>query len=206
MEQLNFPETVELLDQLKARWYMLKYISERHSTYGELASVARLALDELDRNITAITTLMRSSSDAHVKTAQLKGYVSFDGLVFPCKRERLLQQADALREEMSQSDYPFYAQAGYGKYWNEVPLPSCIERYFETYVELTKQQYPGMLGVERSDMALPNNAAALSIYDLSSIAVVFGDESSLEMFLAENSVEPCDIMRWTGIGWQSGQR
>lgn len=202
MEHLNFSEMVELVAQLKTNWYLLKYISERQGTYGDLSSEARLALEELNQNIAATATLMQGSSDAYANTARLKGYRTFDGLVFPCKRERLLQQAGAILEEMCQSDYPFYAQAGYGKYWDEVPLPGSIERLFATYVELSKEQFPGMLGVEHANMALPDNAVALSIYDLSNIAVVFENRNSLDIFLSKNSVEPSDIMCWNGAGWQ----
>ena len=201
MGHLNFTETVELLDQLKQQWYLLKYITERHSKFGDRAATARLALDELDRNIAAITTLMKSSANAYVKEDQLKGYLSFDGLVYQCKQEQLQRTTSSILKGHTDG-YPFYADAGYGLYWNEVPLPCCIEQLFTTFVELTKWQYPGMLGVEHPNMALPDNAAALSIYDLSNIAVIFESETCLEEFLKENSVEPSDIMYWTGSCWQ----
>ena len=202
MERFKFPEMVALCDGLKTCWYQLKYISERRSKYGSLSSTARMALDELDRNLCAISTLMRSSGNVHVKLEQLKELPDFEGpITYQCKRPLLRMAAADIMEASRHSDSPFYAEAGYGNYWNEVPLPHCIKAVFTAYVDLTKHLYPGMLGVEAPGMNIPEDAAAISYYDLSDLAVVFQDEDSLALFNEENAVDPSDTMYRVGNDW-----
>lgn len=182
MKKDTFPEMFDLLDQLKQRWYLLKFISERPSEYGGLSRDASSALTELDQNVRAVAALITCSGDPAVKADQLRGYTCFKGLAFPCQQEQLLKVSEAILEQYSGGDDPFYVDAGYGNYWNEVPLPGCIEECLTSYIKAIQPMVPGLIGLEEPDMDIPEGAWGLSLYDLSDTMLVFKDRESLDAF------------------------
>lgn len=82
----------------------------------------------------------------------------------------------------AKTDYNTVIDAGYGRYWDEVPLPGCIEECLASYIKAIQPMVPGLIGLEGPGMTIPEGAWGLSLYDLSDAMLVFETREALDAF------------------------
>lgn len=90
-------------------------------------------------------------------------------------------------EERTQQDYCFYQRCGFGKFWNEVPLPEIVEILMNRFCQLVGEEQGG--------------AFAVSIYDMSDAAIVFSSEEQVDRLMERYDLEPCEKMRMQNGMW-----
>lgn len=117
--------------------------------------------------------------------------------------QHIREALDKAKEQADRDGEEWYRS--FGEFWNEVPIPRCLYDAFVRYVGALAKVVPGMLGVERNkdDAHYDENTVAFSLYDLSDFFIVFKDEASASKFADGCSVDPIDLMYWTGDGWES---
>lgn len=208
-----FEEIVEALDDLKQSYYLLQYCRD-HLNDLNLNVVAaqqfhifqqRFLTEQADSIVDALL-----SGIAHEDTVLLKMLKTdvIDNLK-SCQVQDLFGALVSVRslyerilDEHRACDDTFYR--AYGEFWNEVPLPDCVERVFTAYVESRKASVPGMLGVEGPrDEMLPEGTTGISYYDLSDLAILFENRTAAEAFAEENGVEPSQFLTLYGCGFQA---
>lgn len=96
-------------------------------------------------------------------------------------------QIRAQLDEMTCGDYLFYRSCGFGKFWNEVPLPEIVEILFGRFCQLVGEDKTGTFGV--------------SIYDMSDQAVVYSSEEQVVQLMKCYDLEPCEKMRLVDGAW-----
>lgn len=90
------------------------------------------------------------------------------------------EQIQSRLKEMAQGDCCFYQSCGFGKYWNEVPLPEIVEILFERFCQLVGENKAGEY--------------AVAVYDMSDKEIIFSTEEQIDGLLERYDLEPCDIM------------
>lgn len=93
-------------------------------------------------------------------------------------------------EEMAQGDYCFYRSCGFGKYWNEVPLPEVVEILFERFCQLVGENKSGKF--------------AVAVYDMSDKEIIFSTEKQIDELRERYDLEPCEKMFLENGVWHCG--
>lgn len=206
-----FEEIVEALDGLKQSYYLLQYCQDnlndlnlnvvaaqqlhmfQHRFLSEQAdSITDALMSGIAYEDTVLMKMLKTDVIDNLKSCQVQdlfGSLVSIGSLF----ERILDERRAC-------DDTFYRE--YGEFWNEVPLPDCVERIFTAYVESRKASVPGMLGMEGPrDETLPKGTTGISYYDLSDLMILFENRAAAEAFAEENGVEPSQYLTFCGNGF-----
>lgn len=194
-----FVKTVALLDEVKRLWWLYQYICENPEIFSGL--IRRCACRLQRRLATLLRKVKLNHSNTVIDIEALASVVSGLNEVHISDGLRMGDVCNDILDKAEIKDTPFYVEERYGKFWNEVELPTCVEDFFCNYVDALTPHVSGLIGVENSSMVLDNRAAAISYYDLSDTAVVFTDEESALAFADENGVDPSDLMGFRDDGW-----
>lgn len=172
---ITFKERLDMCISLKMGWYLCQYVRDHKSEFSSQAYLEAVNFQ---------TTLQK-----------LEG--SPDNAI-PLSRD--FPQSAAAKEMagMFDSDYPFYDDAGYGRYWNEVPLPGCVEQIFNRSVALEQGAEPELI-LDRT--GLTDGCCSVSYYDLSEASIPFKSRAAAETF---SKKYPTDTFRFETLhngGW-----
>lgn len=91
---------------------------------------------------------------------------------------------------LAQGDYCFYRSCGFGKYWNEVPLPEIVEILFERFCQL--------VGENKSEKF------AVAVYDMSDKEIIFSTEKQIDELRERYDLESCEKMFLENGAWHCG--
>ena len=193
----NFMNFVNFCDSLKTIWYQCQYIIDRGSYDGTVVESAKLmqkvlndaCLFPLEMSIAVLDALLPDIDSNSPGCKTFSPELPLGGII------------DSFMQEYDNADNPFYRDAKYGKYWNEVELPACVYLLFSKYMDILRPT--GFIGVEGmiTGSNYHNGCCGISYYDLSDATIVFDSEADAQAFADKNPVEPSDLILWKDGAW-----
>lgn len=193
----DFTDFINFCNSLKIIWYQCQYIIDKGSYDGTVIESARLmqkilndaSLSPLEVSIAVLDALLPDIDNNTPGCKTFSPELPLGGII-----ENFMQQ-------YNDADIPFYQDAKYGKYWNEVELPPCVYLLFCKYMDILKPT--GFIGVEGmiTEDNYHDGCCGISYYDLSDATIVFESEADAKAFAEKNPVEPSDLMLWKDAAW-----
>lgn len=199
MQTINFTDVVEWLNNLKELYYLCKFVQTDPPN--------RENFDHAKTLETYLCSLEDIPLSEAMKSSQKKISLKYD----KCGHQMVLSSDEPLGilfqeilDDFEERDEKFYCEAGFGKFWDEVPLPPFIEAIFEEVVRELQKEWPSLIGTESmaAKAGLREGLCAISYYDLSNILLVFQDEDFAQAFSASFPIEPSEFLNFYDGCWQ----